>query len=115
MKKPIRQAQGKHFYSHIIETSSISLELGNMDLSKEERVHLMTLMDATMHNVILDVILSELSDEDKKIFLTHLSSNNHDKIWEHLKKKIDNIEDKIKKAAEELKQELYKDILESKR
>lgn len=107
-------SMGKHFYSHIIETSSISLELGSMNLSKEERIHLMTLMDATMHNVILDVILSELSDEDKKIFLTHLSSNNHDKIWEHLKKKIVNIEDKIKKAAGELRNELYKDIKEAK-
>ncbi len=101
---------GKHFYSHIIETSSISLELGNMDLSKDERIHLISLMEATMHNVILDVILSELSEEDKKIFLTHLSTNNHDKIWEHLKKKINNIEEKIRKAAEELKDELYKDI-----
>ncbi|MEK7451152.1 MAG: hypothetical protein AAB662_04415 [Patescibacteria group bacterium] len=105
---------GKHFYSHIIETSSISLELGDMDLSKEERIHLMSLMEATMHNVILDVILSELSEEDKKIFLTHLSSNNHDKIWEHLKKKIDNIEEKIRKAVGELKDELYEDIKEAK-
>lgn len=100
----------KYFYSHIVETSIISLELGEMDLAPSERVHLVSLVESQLHHAILDIVLSELSEEDKKIFLQHLSLDNHDKIWGHLKSKIKNIEDKIKKAAEELKKELHQDI-----
>lgn len=100
----------KYFYSHLIETSVVSLELGEMDLNPEERVHLISLVESQLHHVILDTVLSELSEEDKKIFLQHLSLDNHDKIWGHLKGRIENIEEKIKKAAEELKKELHQDI-----
>lgn len=100
----------KHFYSHIIETSILSLELGNLNLSKEERMELRSLVDANIHSVIMDSILSELSEEDKKIFFAHLLSQSHDKIWKHLRSRIDNIEEKIKKAADNLKEELYKDV-----
>lgn len=103
----------KYFYSHIVETSVVSLELGEMDLNPEERVHLISLVESQLHHIILDTVLSELSEEDKKIFLQHLSLDNHDKIWEHLKSKIESIEDKIKKVAEELKKELHKDIMAS--
>lgn len=114
MKKPIRQAQGRHFYSHIVETSILSLELGEMDLSKDERIELISLIDLNIHHAILDMILSELSEENKKIFLMHLASNDEDKIWNHLKANIKDIEEKIKKSAENLKEELYRDIQEAK-
>lgn len=105
---------GKHFYSHIIETATLSVELGEMDLSKEERRHLIELAENNIHHAILDGILSELSEEDKKIFLHHLSKDDHDKAWKHLRQKIENIEEKIKKAAESVKKELHKDIKEAK-
>lgn len=104
----------KHFYSHLIETSIISLELADLDLSKDERIHLLQLAQDNIHHAILDAILSELSEEDKKIFLHHLSKDDHDKVWEHLRQKIENIEDKIKSAAESIKKELHKDIKEIK-
>ena len=103
----------KHFYSHLIETSIISLELGDLDLSKDERIHLIQLTEDNIHHAILDAILSELSEENKKIFLAHLATEEHDKIWEHLRKNIDKIEEKIKKTAEDLKKELHKDIKEA--
>ena len=55
----------------------------------------------------------ELPEEDKKIFLKHLHVNDHEKIWQHLRLKIKNIEEKIKNAAEDLKTGLHKDIKES--
>ncbi|OGH11961.1 MAG: hypothetical protein A2857_05940 [Candidatus Levybacteria bacterium RIFCSPHIGHO2_01_FULL_36_15] len=104
----------KYFYSHIIEIDSIILELNKLDLSESEKTHLITLIDSSIHHVVLDAILSELSPEDKKIFLEHLSSDEHDKIWQLLNGKIENIENKIKKAAEALKEELRKDIKDTK-
>ena len=36
----------KHFYSHVIETSSISLALADMEMNNEERKHLIDLVEA---------------------------------------------------------------------
>lgn len=103
----------KYFYTHIIDTSTLSLELGSMDLTPQERMHLISLMDSNIHHEILDLILSELKPIDKKTFLTHLASENHDKVWKLLNEKVENIEEKIKKTADELKKELHKDIKET--
>lgn len=104
----------KYFYSHLIETSTLSLELGDIELLPEERVHLISLVDSQLHHTILDTVLSELSEDDKKIFLHFLAIDDQAKIWEHLNKKVNNIEEKIKKAVEDLKKELHKDIIEAK-
>ncbi len=96
-----------------METSTISLELGEMDLSKEERLHLISLAQANIHSAVLDIILSHLSDDGKKIFLDNLTSKDHVKLWKHLKENIDDIEEKIKKVADDLKKELFKDIQEA--
>lgn len=104
----------KHFYSHIIETSLVSLELGDMNLTNKERIHLISLVDSQLHQTVIETILSELKEEDKKIFLHHLLFDNHDKIWELLNRRVENIEEKIKKAAEDLKKELHKEIKETK-
>lgn len=84
-------------------------------MSHGERMHLVSLADATLYHVIVDTILCELSKEDKKAFLLHLSMGENDKIWELLLTKVENIEEKIKLAAENIKKELHKDIEEVKK
>lgn len=103
----------KYFYTHIVDTSSLSLELGSMDMTQEERVRLISLIDSNIHHAVLDLILSELKPLDKKTFLTHLAEEKHDKVWKLLNEKVEHIEDKIKKTAEDLKKELHKDIKEA--
>lgn len=105
----------KYFYSHLVEIESIIVELNQMDIGEKEKQHLLSLAESNLHHVILESILSELSEEDKKIFLVHLALDEHDKIWHHLKGKIENIEEKIKTTGEELKKELHKDIDDSKK
>ncbi len=105
----------KNWYSHLIETESIMIELDQMNLSSEEKLHLAHLVDSSLHNTILDVVLSQLSEQDKRKFVNHLSENNHEKIWNFLNEKIDGIESKIKKAAEDLKSEMNKDLKEAKK
>lgn len=102
----------KYFYTHIIDTSTLSLELGGMDMTPKERMHLISLIDSNIHHEILDLILSELNPADKKTFLIHLASEDHVKVWKFLNEKIDNIEEKIKKTADDIKRELHKDIKE---
>ena len=60
----------KYFYSHIIDTSTLSLELSEMDLTSIERLHLISLIDSNIHKEIINLILSELNLPDRKIFLT---------------------------------------------
>lgn len=103
----------KHFYSHLIEIDSIIVRLDEMGLSKEEKLHLAHLVDSSLHHTILDAVLSQLKDEDKRVFIAHLNDGNHDKIWKFLNEKISEVEMKIKKAAESLKSQLEKDLKEA--
>src|SRR5476651_1490853 len=106
--------QTKHFYTNLVETSDITLEIAQMDLTPDQRVHLISLMEANIHSVIVKKVLSELEHEDKKIFLKNIMQNDHNKTWEHLKNKSLGIEERIKLAIEALKKELLKDIKDSK-
>lgn len=103
----------KQWYTHLVEIETIIIELDKMDLSKEDKLHLAHLVDSSLHHTILDAVLSQLKEEDKRIFITHLNENDHDKIWQFLNKKVDGVEDKIKKVTEELKKELHEDIKEA--
>lgn len=105
----------KQFYTDIIEVNSLHVELDQLGMSDDEKKHIKELIDSSIYHTVLDAILSELSEEDKKIFLQHLLENDHSKIWEHVNSKATNIEDKIVKAAEDLKKELRNDILKVKK
>lgn len=105
----------KHFYSKVVETSSISLAIAEMDMSNDERKHLISLVEENLHHAILDAVLSELSDKDKQEFIELFAEGEDEKVWKLLKERVDNIEDKIKKTADELKKELHKDIEDSKK
>ena len=105
----------RHFYHSVVETSSLSLALAEMDLTQEERKHLIDLVEENLHHAILDAVLSELSDKDKQEFIELFAEGDDEKIWKLLKDRVDNIEDKIKKTADELKKELHKDIEESRK
>lgn len=104
----------KHFYTHIIEIESLVVELDKLNLSDQEKIHLARLIDSNLHHTVLDVILSQLPEDEKQVFLRNLKESNHDKIWEHLNSIVDKIEEKIKNAAEQLKKELRHDIKEAK-
>lgn len=101
------------FYSNLVEIESVTSELDKLDLSDEQRIHLASLIDSSLHHTVLDAILSELPAHDKRVFLVNLKENDHGKIWQFLNEKVDHIEDKIKKAAEDLKIELHKDLKEA--
>ncbi len=102
--------KNKHFYAHLVETTDITVELANLNMSPEERIHLLSLIEANIHSSIIDTVLSSLDEENKKIFLQNLSSNNHEKVWVHLKNKSKNIEEDIIQSIEKLKKELREDI-----
>ncbi len=106
----------KYFYSHLIEINNLTSSLDELNLKDDHKKHLGSLIDSHVHHTVMDVILSELSAEDKMLFLKKVSEDPEDqKLWEFLNEKTEKIEDKIKKAVSELKEELHEDIAESKK
>lgn len=104
----------KKFYTHLIEIESLTVELDELDLSEKQRLHLAQLIDTSIHHTILDAIFSELSDQDKIELFKHLISGDNDRIWQLLNSKVDNVEEKIKNVADELKIQLREDIKQAK-
>lgn len=100
----------KHFYSHLVKLESITIKLDEVDLSDKEKEHLISIIHSSLHSSIIDIVLSELSEEDKKNFLTRLAKDDHVKIWEFLESRVEDIEEKIKKTASDLVLKFHKDI-----
>lgn len=105
----------KHFYSHLIEVHEIYLSISEMELSDQERNHLVSLTEANIHATVINTVLPKLSEEDKKIFLKNLVADKHEETWKHLLAKVQGAEDKIHKSLKELREELLRDIKETKK
>jgi hypothetical protein len=105
----------KHFYSHLVEIDEIYLSISEMELSDQERNHLISLTKANIHATVINTVLPKLSEEDKKIFLKNLVADNHNETWKHLLTKMQDAEEKIHQSLKELKTELLKDIEEAKK
>lgn len=106
--------KNKHFYGHLTETTDITLEIAGMDLSPDERVHLMSLLEANIHSAVVNTVLTELNKDDKKIFLKNLVLEDHEETWRHLKSKKGDIEEKVKKTIQNMVKELSEDIKKTK-
>lgn len=105
----------RHFYTHIIETETISIELNSLNLKTAEKEHLERLVESQIHHAVVDTVLTQLPEDDKKTFLEHMHTKNYDKVWKLLHAKIEDAEEKIKKAAMDITTELLKDIKEIKK
>lgn len=102
--------QPKYFYSHLVDLSELESEIGTLDISPREKSELMDLAHVNLHQTVLDAILSQLTDTDKKRFMELLLHGEDEKIWNHLNKKVEKIEEKITTAAGDIKKELKEDI-----
>jgi hypothetical protein len=104
----------KKFYSHLVEIESLTIELDSIELEDHEKHQLAHLIDSNIHNVVMDAILSKLPDSDKRKFAEIAHSQDHKKVWNFLKDRSGDIEDDIKKAANEFKKKLHQDLKEAK-
>ena len=100
----------QHFYSHIIEVDSVYTVLDLMDLTTEEKNDLIVIVESTVHHVVIETVLSQLLENDKKSFLAHVVHDRHDEVWKILDEKTKNIDKKIRKAVDTLKNDFHKDI-----
>ena len=99
-----------HFYSNIIDLEPIYKDLILLELEEHEYKELILIAETTVYHAVINIILTELNKEDKKVFLKLLDKNDHNGIWEHLGKNITNIKDLIQKEVSLVIKELRKDI-----
>ena len=100
----------KHFYSYHLEIDSIIIEIDALPIRDHEKKHLKELAESQIHHAVLDAILAELKEDDRKLFLKYLNSKNQEKTWGFLRDRIRDVEEIIGEAANEIKKELYKDL-----
>ena len=105
----------KHFYSHVIEITPLHMALDGLELDVEEKEHLLQLIEASVHHAVLDTILSELSDEHKKVLMSFIVKNEHDEAWQLVITNIPEAEVKIRKTAQSLIDGMHTDIKEAKK
>lgn len=102
----------KHFYSHLISEKDIHEKLEVLDITTAEKNHLFVIIESSLHHVVVDAVLSELSEDKKHVFLSHVVAENNDGVWGVLRTSIQDPEKKILSAVEKLQQELIADIQE---
>lgn len=105
----------KHFYSHLIETSELEIELDSLGLSTDEKEELLAHVHGSIHYKVLDTVLSDLSENDKKIFVEHVNSENHEKVWEHLLRNVTGAQEKIKEISKLVVREFRVEIAKLKK
>lgn len=106
----------KHFYSHLVEIESVIVILEELDLSPSQKNHLATLIDSSFYHLVLDISLSHLDDpSDKYLFVQILSEDSADpRLMEILISKGEDIEEKLRKAVSELKDEIHQELKQAK-
>jgi len=100
----------KHFYSHLIQVNDITLDLGELEMSQEERLHLLSLLNANIHSTVINTVLSQLNEKEKKVFLANLLLNDHEKTLKHIRENSKDFEEKISDAVYKLIKEMQEDI-----
>ncbi len=100
----------QQFYSHLVSTDHIFIEIDNLDISEKEKIHLKSLVTSNIHIAVLDIVMTHIPPEDKKMFLNHLHKNEHEAMWEFLEKRTIAIDKKIIKKVKELSDEFLSDI-----
>ena len=90
------------------------MEIESLEIEDHEKKNLISLAESHVHHAVIDSILSSLKKEEKQEFLKLLNSKNQEKIWKFLRDKIKDVEEKIEKTASEVKNQLLKDITETK-
>jgi hypothetical protein len=106
--------QKKHFYSDMIGIQDIYVSLEELQLSSDEKQHLTTLLEANIHATVVNTVLPQLPEEEKKTFLKNLLANDHEKTWQHLNQYSQDIEAKISQSLSKLKAEILEDINQAK-
>ncbi len=107
----------KVFYSHLVVVEEVTSELDKWSINGEEKSEMIKLIEETLHNHTLNVILNHLPGHKHQTFLENFEKNpeNND-LMQMLKSEISaDIEAAIKTQADRIKKELLLEIRRSRK
>lgn len=84
--------------------------LDTTTISDNQKKELLTIVDVTTHYLVTDIILTELKSVDKKKFMDYVAKDEHEKIWDLLTKKINDVEHKIRLAVRDVHLSMIDDV-----
>ena len=106
----------KIFYDHLVRIEEIFIEFEKYDVQEEEKAEFTSLIDETVHERLLNLILLSLPGDFQEEFLTLFHQNpGNQEIIDYLKKQTIDIEEKIEKEAAKIKKEILADIKKSRK
>jgi hypothetical protein len=73
-----------YFYAHLVNPDDITKHMELLEMTDAERNHLLMIVQSTLHHKVIDLILEELHDDHKHVFLKHIVEENHDGVWDLL-------------------------------
>lgn len=102
-----------YFYSHLVKWEDLLEKMDQLELREEHKYHLTSLLDGILHQLILEMLLSKLSIQDKQALVYLLEHDQKkEEIMFFLNGKIDMVEEEIVLVVENFKKETLADIKE---
>jgi hypothetical protein len=105
----------KLFFDHLIVREEIEVELNGYKLDAEERAELLDIVDQTITNEVMNVILNHLPKDKHRDFISLFSSMPHDlSLLDYLKQHAHpEIAEKIKTHSAKIKKDIIAEIRKS--
>lgn len=95
---------------HFIATPKAIEVLVNLNLNQNEKQELAETTLLIYHQQLLNKFLEILEQEDRKIFMDNLLSEDQEKAFEFLHEKIQGIEQVVEQAVAEIEEKLLNDF-----
>lgn len=107
----------KIFYDHLVLIEEVVSEIEAWPIEEKEKGELISLVDQTLHQHTLDVILTHLPQDKHAHFLSRFKEAPHDPaLLTFLKTEITiDIETEIRKRAQTVKKEILAEIKKAKK
>ncbi len=99
------------FYDHLINIHGLHIEFDKLDLSVPDRNELIRLADSSVHHEVFDLIMIELPEEHRQVFLELFSTDPGDPVIMTLvSRHIPSVEEKIKARVSKLVNEFTEEV-----
>jgi hypothetical protein len=102
----------KLFFDHLVIKEEIDIELSRFNLTDEEKSELVEVVDQTLINHVLNVVLNHLPKDKHSDFVSRFHAAPHDLgLLEYLKVHAHpQIEEEIKKQVDKIKKEILSEV-----
>lgn len=96
-----------YIFEKIINTGEIFIIIESHFDDPDEQEHIKTLVRDTIHHKLVDMVLDELEEENKALFLKDIDNEEkHQSLLDQLKSWIENFEEKLHLKAKEAESEI---------